>query len=346
MIFAGLELIGEIPFRDVIIHSTVLAPDGRRMSKSLGTGVDPMEIIDEYGADATRYGLLKMSSSRTSRFSYKAIEEGRRLANKLWNVSRLILQNAEGVEPAPSARPRGALDPRAHRRRARGGRGGAGARSTSPRRPCPLPPHLRRLLRLVRGGDQAAALRPDDEARRDRARRARAAPRAPPSGDAARDRGDLVAAARPRGAADRVAVAGGGRDVRRRAGALDRVQEAAQIFRRSGVQVELGRTTSAGSSPRRPARSRPGRRQPRRRDRAAAQGGRARARACSRTSASSRTRPTTWWRRSARSSSATAASSPRSAAARSEPFTGAAASWASPTAPAGERDADGSRRLA
>ena len=62
MIFAGLELMGEIPFEDVIIHSTVLAPDGRRMSKTLGTGIDPLEVIDEHGADATRYGLLKMSS--------------------------------------------------------------------------------------------------------------------------------------------------------------------------------------------------------------------------------------------------------------------------------------------
>src|SRR5205807_4448733 len=54
MIFVGLELMGEIPFSDVISHTTVLAPDGRRMSKSLGTGVDPVEIIDQYGTDATR----------------------------------------------------------------------------------------------------------------------------------------------------------------------------------------------------------------------------------------------------------------------------------------------------
>ena len=96
MIFSGLELLGEIPFRDVIIHSTVLALDGRRMSKSLGNGIDPMEPIEQYGADATRYGLLKISSTQDVRFSYKAIEEGRKLAIKLWNVSRLILQNADG----------------------------------------------------------------------------------------------------------------------------------------------------------------------------------------------------------------------------------------------------------
>jgi len=104
MIMAGLELMGEIPFHTVNIHSTINAPDGRRMSKSLGTGIDPLEAIDEYGADATRYGLLKNSSTQDVRFSYGTIEEGRKLANKLWNVSRLILQHAEGV--APSVEPR------------------------------------------------------------------------------------------------------------------------------------------------------------------------------------------------------------------------------------------------
>jgi valyl-tRNA synthetase len=99
MIFAGLELLGEIPFRDVIIHTTILARDGRRMSKSLGTGIDPLDIIGEHGADATRYGLLKMSSSQDVRFSDGMVEEGRKLANKLWNVSRLLLSYAEGTEP-------------------------------------------------------------------------------------------------------------------------------------------------------------------------------------------------------------------------------------------------------
>ena len=100
MIWTGLEVMGEVPFTDVIIHSTVLAADGRRMSKSLGTGVDPLEMVEAHGADATRYGLLKISSTQDVRFSPGAIEEGRKLANKLWNVSRLILQNAAGFEPA------------------------------------------------------------------------------------------------------------------------------------------------------------------------------------------------------------------------------------------------------
>ncbi len=100
MIWTGLEVLGDVPFTDSIIHSTVLALDGRRMSKSLGTGIDPMEPIEEYGADPTRYGLLKISSTQDVRFSYGAIEEGRKLAIKLWNVARLILQNAEGVAAA------------------------------------------------------------------------------------------------------------------------------------------------------------------------------------------------------------------------------------------------------
>jgi len=99
MIFSGLELLGEIPFTDVVIHSTVLARDGRRMSKSLGTGIDPRELIDRYGADALRYALLKMSSTQDVRFSDSAVEEGRKLANKLWNVSRLLLLDRGDVQP-------------------------------------------------------------------------------------------------------------------------------------------------------------------------------------------------------------------------------------------------------
>jgi valyl-tRNA synthetase len=100
MIFSGLELLGEVPFTDVVIHSTVLAPDGRRMSKSLGTGIDPIDIIDKYGTDATRYGLMKNSLTQDVRFSYSAIEEGGKLSNKLWNAARLIVTACEGALPA------------------------------------------------------------------------------------------------------------------------------------------------------------------------------------------------------------------------------------------------------
>ena len=102
MIFSGLELIGEEPFADALIHSTLLNPDGRRMSRTLGTGIDPEEALEPYGADATRYGLLKVTSSQDPRFSFGTIEEGRKLANKLWNASRLLLM-AGAV--APEARP-------------------------------------------------------------------------------------------------------------------------------------------------------------------------------------------------------------------------------------------------
>jgi valyl-tRNA synthetase len=104
MIFSGLELMGDVPFSDVVIHSLVHAPTGGRMSKSLGTGIDPLGLIEQYGADATRYGLMKMASSQDVAFSEGAIEEGRKLANKLWNASRLLLSAAgEEVEERPAS---------------------------------------------------------------------------------------------------------------------------------------------------------------------------------------------------------------------------------------------------
>ncbi len=103
MIFSGLELMGEDPFHDAVIHSYLMNPEGKRMSRTLGTGIDPEDALGPYGADATRYGLLKMTSSQDPRFSFGSIEEGRKLAIKLWNVSRLILQNAG--EAKPEARP-------------------------------------------------------------------------------------------------------------------------------------------------------------------------------------------------------------------------------------------------
>jgi valyl-tRNA synthetase len=104
MIFSGLELMGDVPFTDVVIHSLVHAPTGGRMSKSLGTGMNPLALIERYGADATRYGLMKMASSQDVTFSEGAIEEGRKLANKLWNASRLLLSAAgEEVEERPAS---------------------------------------------------------------------------------------------------------------------------------------------------------------------------------------------------------------------------------------------------
>jgi valyl-tRNA synthetase len=102
MIMTSLEFLDEIPFGDVYIHSVIQAPDGRRMSKSLGTGIDPLELIDSHGADALRFGLLAMSSSQDVRFSEAKVQQGRDLANKLWNASRLILLNAGDAAPEPA----------------------------------------------------------------------------------------------------------------------------------------------------------------------------------------------------------------------------------------------------
>jgi valyl-tRNA synthetase len=104
MIFSGLELMGDVPFSNVVIHSLVHAPTGGRMSKSLGTGMNPLALIEGYGADATRYGLMKMASSQDVTFSEGAIEEGRKLAQKLWSASRLLLSDAgDEVEERPTS---------------------------------------------------------------------------------------------------------------------------------------------------------------------------------------------------------------------------------------------------
>jgi valyl-tRNA synthetase len=113
MIMMGLELTGEVPFSDVYIHSVIQAPDGRRMSKSLGTGIDPLQEIDRHGADAVRFGLLAMSSTQDVRYSAEKVQQGQALANKLFNAARFALlridaslgpESAQAVEPA--ARPR------------------------------------------------------------------------------------------------------------------------------------------------------------------------------------------------------------------------------------------------
>jgi len=102
MVMMGIEFAGDVPFRDVYVHPVVQAPDGRRMSKSLGTGIDPLEEIDVHGADALRFGLLAMASTQDVRYSVDRVQQGRDLANKMWNASRLILLNAD-AKPEPRA---------------------------------------------------------------------------------------------------------------------------------------------------------------------------------------------------------------------------------------------------
>jgi valyl-tRNA synthetase len=103
MVMFGVELTGEIPFTDVNVHSVIQAPDGRRMSKSLGTGIDPLDLTRSYGADALRFGLLAMSTGQDVRFNEERVKQGRDLANKLWNASRLILLRVADTEPGPGA---------------------------------------------------------------------------------------------------------------------------------------------------------------------------------------------------------------------------------------------------
>ncbi len=98
MVMMGLEFVGDVPFHDVYIHSVIQAADGRRMSKSLGTGIDPLQMIDKYGADATRFGLMVMSSTQDVRFSEEKIAMGRSFANKLWNAARFVLLGSVGYE--------------------------------------------------------------------------------------------------------------------------------------------------------------------------------------------------------------------------------------------------------
>lgn len=92
MIFSGYEFMGQKPFKNVYFHPTVLNKEGRRMSKSLGTGVDPMDLMDEFGSDATRFGLVWQNMGlQQFKFSQEPILTGKKFANKIWNASRFVL---------------------------------------------------------------------------------------------------------------------------------------------------------------------------------------------------------------------------------------------------------------
>ncbi len=93
MIFSGIEFTKKIPFKDVYIHSTILTKEGKRMSKSLGTGVDPINLVDDYGADATRFGIAyQIMGGQDMRFVKDNIVMGKKFCNKIWNASRFVLQ--------------------------------------------------------------------------------------------------------------------------------------------------------------------------------------------------------------------------------------------------------------
>lgn len=102
MIFSACEYTGEQPFDTVLIHGLVRDAQGRKMSKSLGNGIDPLEIIDKYGADALRFALATGNSpGNDMRFSDEKVEASRNFANKIWNAARFILMNLDENEPAP-----------------------------------------------------------------------------------------------------------------------------------------------------------------------------------------------------------------------------------------------------
>ena len=97
MIFSGLEHMRKVPFRDVLIHGLVCDEKGVKMSKSLGNGVDPLEVIDKYGADSLRFSLLQgVAPGNDTRYSDAKVEACRNFMNKIWNASRFVISNCEG----------------------------------------------------------------------------------------------------------------------------------------------------------------------------------------------------------------------------------------------------------
>ena len=116
MAFTSLEFTGQVPFKTVLVHATVMTKDGRRMSKSLGTGLNPMDLVRLYGADATRYSLLHQAGAMQDiRFdaeiadnevkSSQSAKSGQAFCNKLWNAARFVLMNLEGYEPVDEPSP-------------------------------------------------------------------------------------------------------------------------------------------------------------------------------------------------------------------------------------------------
>ena len=105
MVFSGLEQTGKSPFKHVLIHGLVRDSQGRKMSKSLGNGIDPLQVIDQYGADALRLTLITGNApGNDMRFYWERVEASRNFANKIWNASRFILMNMEDTDVKEPAR--------------------------------------------------------------------------------------------------------------------------------------------------------------------------------------------------------------------------------------------------
>ncbi|MEG0013000.1 MAG: valine--tRNA ligase [Cellulosilyticaceae bacterium] len=99
MVFSGIEQMGKVPFKDVLMHGLVRDSEGRKMSKSLGNGIDPLEVIEQYGADALRLTLITGNApGNDMRFYFERVEANRNFGNKLWNAARFIMMNYEGED--------------------------------------------------------------------------------------------------------------------------------------------------------------------------------------------------------------------------------------------------------
>jgi len=106
MVFSGLEFMGQVPFKDVIIHPTILTREGERMSKSKGTGVDPLDLIQKYGADATRFGIIwQTMGTQDVRWSEEHVVAGKKFTNKIWNATRFVLLQLPTSNLQPRQKP-------------------------------------------------------------------------------------------------------------------------------------------------------------------------------------------------------------------------------------------------
>ncbi|HBQ29169.1 valyl-tRNA synthetase [Peptococcaceae bacterium SCADC1_2_3] len=106
MIFSGLAFMGDVPFQEVFIHGLVLDAQGRKMSKSLGNGIDPIEVIKSHGADSLRFMLVTGNTPGNDlRFYFERLEGARNFANKIWNASRFVIMNLNGYQPGKSPSP-------------------------------------------------------------------------------------------------------------------------------------------------------------------------------------------------------------------------------------------------
>ena len=162
MMMMGIHFMGEVPFRTVYIHGLVRDERGQKMSKSKGNVIDPLELIDRYGADALRFTICALTGpGRDVKLGAARVESYRRFVTKLWNAARFCEMNAirpdASFDPSQCNAAADPLDPRRDEPRDRGGDRGAGGVSLRRIRRGLLPFHLEHVLRLVPGIRQAGA---------------------------------------------------------------------------------------------------------------------------------------------------------------------------------------------